>query len=744
MVLYDFFLQAKTFKLIVLNIENWLKSKSIETSTKPFIGIVYTNNWKPENELPPGVLSIRKWGTNTCAITFFSGYYMRAAILNRLELNGQYLEVFCVAPKSKLKDFSTYDNAMKHNILQQYQDSPATTFSTTERIRSYAEVVRSYVEDSSSSSRTLSQTSSAEEDPSSSSDDPSPTSAPTITSLDPVEFINLLNNVRSEISRITESINSLSFLFKAQQNNTSSESATYNNTSMESATSHPVTPEPITSEVHTTTAETQHTAVPSKTNGKKTSKKSKSSLIDKQPITPIRRSSRLNRDFRTDKASHPNSRHSTSLENSQPSNDAQDGPTVTHFKCTIANCPASAASGWKHSRRLLEHYLEEHYNQMPTISMEYWSDLAILGDALTFCYPCHKIWSSKKKACPNCKSLLTCFAARSSQDNIAYCSEVNAAESPDNVASSRQNSNAFSAQNLQWLHSFPMSSLLELCNSIDLRTDLNDKLHMPFSKALSFCLDFLIQSLDSNDSVQIENAFKILFIFPTCILGKPKRSRSQKSSLNINKLTSSYLQRWMNGDFHSLFTESLDRSKKILPSSAKKTNERANSKRAELLVSLNRLSDAVKALDFRGFNSSEDCAQKLMDKHPPRKSYSPENLDKLVENLPSNIFSNVLTISSDSVLQALKSFPKGTAVGFSGLSPLHLLRCCVTPAFPQIGDNCLNKLTNVFNYFIRGIFPPSASEVFFGANLVALNKKDGGIRPVAIGEILRRTLSKLD
>ena len=38
--------------------------------------------------------------------------------------------------------------------------------------------------------------------------------------------------------------------------------------------------------------------------------------------------------------------------------------------------------------------------------------------------------------------------------------------------------------------------------------------------------------------------------------------------------------------------------------------------------------------------------------------------------------------------------------------------------------------------------PPAASDYFAGASLVALPKKDGGLRPVAVGGVLRRLVGK--
>ena len=42
-----------------------------------------------------------------------------------------------------------------------------------------------------------------------------------------------------------------------------------------------------------------------------------------------------------------------------------------------------------------------------------------------------------------------------------------------------------------------------------------------------------------------------------------------------------------------------------------------------------------------------------------------------------------------------------------------------------------------------GRVPKLVAEVFYGANLIALGKKDGGVRPIAVGFTLRRLAAKI-
>ena len=90
-----------------------------------------------------------------------------------------------------------------------------------------------------------------------------------------------------------------------------------------------------------------------------------------------------------------------------------------------------------------------------------------------------------------------------------------------------------------------------------------------------------------------------------------------------------------------------------------------------------------------------------------------------------------------SILRALRSFPLGSTPGCSGLSIDHLLS--ITTA------NTANfaTLPNLLMKFAKGQLPPEAVSYFCGARLVALVKKDGDLRPIAVGDSLRRLTARL-
>ena len=93
------------------------------------------------------------------------------------------------------------------------------------------------------------------------------------------------------------------------------------------------------------------------------------------------------------------------------------------------------------------------------------------------------------------------------------------------------------------------------------------------------------------------------------------------------------------------------------------------------------------------------------------------------------------------VIQAVLSFPTGSAGGPDGLRPQHL-KDLVTYSLSEGPNRLIGSLTEFVNLVICGKVPVSARPSFFGASLTCLGKKDGGIRPIPVGCVLRRLAAK--
>jgi len=86
------------------------------------------------------------------------------------------------------------------------------------------------------------------------------------------------------------------------------------------------------------------------------------------------------------------------------------------------------------------------------------------------------------------------------------------------------------------------------------------------------------------------------------------------------------------------------------------------------------------------------------------------------------------------------SFLSGWVVGGQdGLRPEHLKELVLCR---ESGSDFLGDLTAFVNMVLAGSCPKDIAPYFFGGRLLALSKKSGGLRPIAIGLTLRRLVSK--
>jgi len=96
-------------------------------------------------------------------------------------------------------------------------------------------------------------------------------------------------------------------------------------------------------------------------------------------------------------------------------------------------------------------------------------------------------------------------------------------------------------------------------------------------------------------------------------------------------------------------------------------------------------------------------------------------------------------VDESEVRKAIISFPSGSAGGPDGVRPRHIRDMMLCQ---ESGADFLSALTDFVKLVIAGHCPTDISPVFFGGRLLALNRKTGGIRPIAICRTLRRLASK--
>ncbi|XP_061706794.1 uncharacterized protein LOC133517478 [Cydia pomonella] len=128
----------------------------------------------------------------------------------------------------------------------------------------------------------------------------------------------------------------------------------------------------------------------------------------------------------------------------------------------------------------------------------------------------------------------------------------------------------------------------------------------------------------------------------------------------------------------------------------------------------------------------------LQDKHPVASASS------LLPSPPGPPAASLqpLQVTKAAVLHAVLSFPAGSAGGLDGITPQHL-KDLTGPLAGDAGETLLEELTALTNLMLAGKVCREVVPILYGANLIALKKKDGGIRPIAVGNTFRRLTSKI-
>ena len=128
---------------------------------------------------------------------------------------------------------------------------------------------------------------------------------------------------------------------------------------------------------------------------------------------------------------------------------------------------------------------------------------------------------------------------------------------------------------------------------------------------------------------------------------------------------------------------------------------------------------------------NDDVVASLKSKHPPAPpSVSVPTIDD--ENLVPADFS---------VYNAVMSFPNGSGSGPDLFRPQHL-KDSITKDLGAPANELLDALKKLCIIGVQGKIPDYLNYFFFGAQLLALKKPNGDIRPIAVGNTYRRLIAK--
>ena len=238
----------------------------------------------------------------------------------------------------------------------------------------------------------------------------------------------------------------------------------------------------------------------------------------------------------------------------------------------------------------------------------------------------------------------------------------------------------------------------------------------------------LAQATWSNDVT----AWTELQMLAKCTLCRPARGGKSHTSQRL-AWTRNRLNRWLAGERAELWHDLPQYQRPRVKQYSNEANIKIRQDRCLSLASEGGFGNACKALvSPPPLLHTAETAERLKEKHPA--ATQPVDLSALGN--PSN--SLVPLADVDLVERSIQSFHRLSGGGPSGLRPIHLKNCLTTVHRDEVLERC----TALVNLLAKGEAPNSLAPFLAGATLMALPKKDDGIRPVAVGEVLRRLTAK--
>ena len=239
------------------------------------------------------------------------------------------------------------------------------------------------------------------------------------------------------------------------------------------------------------------------------------------------------------------------------------------------------------------------------------------------------------------------------------------------------------------------------------------------------------------------------FIFPKMVLrasGRGGNSHKRENEINISKRLALWKERKF-GDLWDDLKASIkphSSKRKTTSDSAEEDPEKNSARSCDIirgLVEEGAFSKAAKHLISKGVadaSNDPEVSRKLQALHPHANDVSFETLG-LEKQIPSSQIEFDAPRWGEIVRDAIFSFPPGSAPGPSGLRPAHIKQCVEREgASGNLGDGFGRLVGHAFH----GTLPQEFAPLLCSSNLIPLNKKDGGIRPIAVGDTTRRIIGK--
>ena len=249
----------------------------------------------------------------------------------------------------------------------------------------------------------------------------------------------------------------------------------------------------------------------------------------------------------------------------------------------------------------------------------------------------------------------------------------------------------------------------------------------------------LINAWNSNNKYLKRISLKAVMIMPYLLLQKPCYKSSAKQNADCLKRR---IALWTQGDFDSLLREART-IQSTLKKLTTKSNEESRSKRFAKFILAGNVKAALRELDENSskgvLNLTNSTLEELLEKHP--KGAEPDESVLLTGEMP--LFDPVIFESINESKIAASAIKTKGAAGPSGMNADGWRRILISRSFGRTGTElrksiaemtkilCMTKLNN----------EDQSLEAYTSCRLIPLDK-DPGVRPIGIGEVLRRIIGK--
>ena len=262
---------------------------------------------------------------------------------------------------------------------------------------------------------------------------------------------------------------------------------------------------------------------------------------------------------------------------------------------------------------------------------------------------------------------------------------------------------------------------------------------IPAQACVEFSREF--SSLADRLAADPENivGWKLWAMFPFCVVpgGKKDKRTRRPGDLTLVQLVKSRIRRWRNGEAAILWSEALaltrmTQRQRARPRTLTEADQEAlNAQRAAQYASEGHYAKALKAVTSGGLAPTTAASLRIMEQLHPRAP--PPTV--LHTDEPS------IKMSGEEIKKAVLSMSTAAAAGADGWKPSHV-RAAIGESCPGRRDRALASLVKLANSVAAGHVPHSVRPYFASAKLHGIPKRNGGIRPLACGSVLRRIIAR--